>query len=364
VAHASRDSGGTLHTGQVSSSTSYDALGRRIVKTVTGTGQWDGTLNYYLDGNSVVEEQNGSAMTVKQFIWGNQYIDDLIQVSLNSSPSTQSTCDTPYWGMCDANWNVLGIVNSSGVLTERYEYTAYGERTTYFSAGTNDPACYTSTDATSQRFVTSGSVTQFYGICEVGFQGLMHDEESGLIFSRTRNDDTLLERFMEQDRLGYLGGNDLYEDERSNPITRVDPTGLLDSVQVALAEAIAEGDVATIQTILESAADELSEAEIQAAKAFLAKVAKCEAVYNAYKAAGANCRKCNQNTTPAQAAINAACFAAEVAGRAAYLAMDCGDVLAGSIKAGSAAQKANHATELANKTAALAACTARAACSK
>jgi YD repeat-containing protein len=42
VAHASRDSGGTLHVGQVSSSTSYDALGRRLVKTVTGTGTGNG----------------------------------------------------------------------------------------------------------------------------------------------------------------------------------------------------------------------------------------------------------------------------------------------------------------------------------
>ncbi|MGA2230288.1 MAG: hypothetical protein ABSH22_05260, partial [Tepidisphaeraceae bacterium] len=175
VAHACSSSVGGACTGQVSSTTSYDALGRRIVKTVSDTGSWDGTLNYYLDGDSVVEEQNGSGMTVKQFIWGAQYIDDLIQVSLNSSPSTQSTCDTPYWAMCDANWNVLGLVNSSGTLTERYEYTAYGQRTVYFSAGGNDPFCYAPTTA-SQKFVTSGSVTQFYGLCEVGFQGLMHDE--------------------------------------------------------------------------------------------------------------------------------------------------------------------------------------------
>jgi hypothetical protein len=41
--------------------------------------------------------------------------------------------------MQDANWNVLGIVNSTGVLGERYEYTPYGQRTVYFSPGVNDP---------------------------------------------------------------------------------------------------------------------------------------------------------------------------------------------------------------------------------
>jgi RHS repeat-associated protein len=225
VAHSCSTSVGGPTTGQVSSTTSYDALGRRIVKTVSDTGQWDGTLNYYLDQDSVVEEQNGSGMTVKQFLWGIQYIDDLIQVSLNSSPSTQSTCDTPYWSMCDANWNVLGIVNSSGVLKERYEYTAYGQRQVFMSSGSDDPSCYAPTGA-SQRFVTSGSVTQFYGLCEVGFQGLMHDEESGIIYNRHRDSDSMLERWMEADPIGYVDGLDLYLYEESNPIDLMDSKGL------------------------------------------------------------------------------------------------------------------------------------------
>lgn len=97
----------------------------------------------------------------------------------------------------------------------------------YFSAGGNDPYCYAPTTA-SQKFVTSGSVTQFYGLCEVGFQGLMHDEESGVIYNRRRDDDTLLERFMEEEPYGaqYFDGPNLYQYERSAPDELIDPMGL------------------------------------------------------------------------------------------------------------------------------------------
>jgi RHS repeat-associated protein len=70
-------------------------------------------------------------------------------------------------------------------------------------------------------------VTQFYGICEAGFQGLMHDEESGLIYNRHRDSDTMLERFMEEDPKGYRDGLDLFQYERSNPVDYRDPSGLV-----------------------------------------------------------------------------------------------------------------------------------------
>ena len=76
VSHASRDSSGNLQIGQAAVTMSYDARGRRITKTVANTGQWDCTYHYYLDRDSVVEEQNGSGQTIKQFVWGKPYIDE------------------------------------------------------------------------------------------------------------------------------------------------------------------------------------------------------------------------------------------------------------------------------------------------
>jgi RHS repeat-associated protein len=204
----------------------YDAKGRRITKAIANTGSWDCTYNYYHKGDSVIEEQNGSAQTIKQYVWGLGYIDELIQTSLNSNPTSQSTCDTPYWAEQDANWNVLGIVNSSGVLTERYEYGAYGQRTMYSGAGSNDPFCTAATTA-STRFTANGTAEP-WALCEVGHQGLIHDEESDLVYSRKRMFNAMFGRMSQREPFGYryVDGINLYAYERNAPSDRVDPSGL------------------------------------------------------------------------------------------------------------------------------------------
>ena len=63
----------------------------------------------------------------------------------------------------------------------------------------------------SRRVVTADGVTQPYGLCEFGHQGLMHDEElpwghgGGLIHNRARTLHPRLGRFMQRDPLGYVG---------------------------------------------------------------------------------------------------------------------------------------------------------------
>jgi hypothetical protein len=53
--------------------------------------------------------------------------------------------------------------HASGILTERYEYTPYGQRTVYFSAGVNDPTAHAAT-VISRRVSLAGSVTAPYGV--------------------------------------------------------------------------------------------------------------------------------------------------------------------------------------------------------
>ena len=40
-------------------------------------------------------------------------------------------CERPFWACQDANYNVLGLLSQAGWLTERYEYTPYGQRTIF-----------------------------------------------------------------------------------------------------------------------------------------------------------------------------------------------------------------------------------------
>ena len=217
-----------------------------------------------LAGQQLVETRNGSGNVLKQQVWGLSYIDELVQTSLNHDPTdtTEDDCEFDYYALQDAHFNLLGmygldetgrealfdyfpmagpenwvvadVFSQYGKLVERYEYTPYGERTVYFSAGGNDPDAMSPTGM-SRRW-TAGAATEYdwtldstaqpYGLNDIGHQGLMHDEETGLIENRRRMRSPRLERWLQREPLGYIDGMSLYPHVRSNPILYVDPTGL------------------------------------------------------------------------------------------------------------------------------------------
>jgi RHS repeat-associated protein len=197
VAHAYRDGTG-VHPGQTFATMGDAAAARRVTKAISGTGMDDCTYHYYLSGNSVVEERNGSDQPIKDHVWGLTYVDEPVQSRVNTNLSTPSW--SSYFHLQDANFNDLGIINSTGSLVERYEYSAYGQRQVFTSAGGNDPGCYAPILASKK--VTISSVSQPWGINEIGHQGLLHDEQSGLVYNRARMLQSSLGRFMQNDPLG------------------------------------------------------------------------------------------------------------------------------------------------------------------
>ena len=64
-----------------------DGLGRRIVKKITNSDDWDATYHYYHDGDQCIETRNGSDQVIKQHVWGGLYIDELVQTALNDDPA-------------------------------------------------------------------------------------------------------------------------------------------------------------------------------------------------------------------------------------------------------------------------------------
>ena len=239
VTKAYRDpaSPSTVSLGSVVQESEYDGQGRRIVKAVKNSGALDATYHYYYRGMSVVEVRNGSDNVLKQHVWGLTYIDELVQTALNDDPAdvTEDDVESFYYALQDAHFNVLGMTDATGVLTERYEYTPYGERTVYFSPGSNDPDAMAPT-AISRRW-TVGSTAQPYGLNDIGHQGLMHDEETGLVYNRARMLSPRLGRFTQRDLLGidyyqsaagdgYQDGMSLYQYTSSNPTLLHDPSGL------------------------------------------------------------------------------------------------------------------------------------------
>ncbi len=204
----------------------YDSLGRRIVKDVEESGDWDEAYHYFYNGQSMVEMRNGSDDVIKQYVWGLTYVDELLQIGINDDPADEGEddCETFYYVLQDANFNVLGIVEADGDLKERYEYSPYGQRTVYKSAGSDDPLCM-SPIMDSQPVVIS-SVDQPYGLCDIGHQGLLHDKEFSLIYNRARYFSPTLGRFISRDPLMYINGMSLYEYVRSQPVVLLDPFGL------------------------------------------------------------------------------------------------------------------------------------------
>ena len=217
VKRAYRDGSDTLTTGSTIATIEYDGLGRRIVKDIDNSGDWDCEYHYYYDGQQMVEMRDGSDDVLKRYVWGLEYVDELIGIMTGDSYGCS------HYALHDANYNVIGLVDTDGDLVERYEYTPYGQRTIYKSAGSDD-ALVMAPILESQRVQVSG-IDQPYGLCDFGHQGLLHDKEFGLIYNRARYLDPILGRYTGPDPLDYPDGMSLYEYVGSSPIDWADPWG-------------------------------------------------------------------------------------------------------------------------------------------
>lgn len=230
---AYRDDLGALQSGSIASEMQYDGTsgGRRIVKEVKNSADLDMTFHFYYRGHSEIEERNASDEVIRQYVWSTEYIDALAQIALNDDPADvgEQDCESIYFALHNANFNVLAIVDDLGVLTERYEYTPYGERSVFFSPGTTDSAAHAPTYI-SRRWLVA-SVPQPYGRNPLGHQGLMHDQVDSLIYNRARHVHTTLGRFVHRDPLGYVDGLGLSTYLRSNPLYHRDPNGTLTPLQ-------------------------------------------------------------------------------------------------------------------------------------
>jgi len=218
---------------------------------VANTGDLDCTQEYLWDRNwRLLETRFDNGNTAKQHVWGGRYIDDLVQVSGNTDPydEAEQLCDANYYpmqnlptGQAGANYNVIGLTDESGNLVERYEYTPYGQRTVFTSAGTNDPLAHS--PLWDPQRAGDANVTQPYSVCDIGHQGLMHDNEFELIGVRNRYLHPRTGRWTQRDLMDYPDGMSLYEAFRSDPASLRDPGGLA-AGEAAAQRALQQGRLA------------------------------------------------------------------------------------------------------------------------
>ncbi len=168
----------------------YDALSRRVSKTVGVGGPAPVTTRYAYDDARIVEEQDGSAVTQATYVYGN-YIDEVLNMQRGG---------TDYYYHQNALWSVVAVTDAAAAVAERYDYTDYG-----------CPSVTASVIGNPWRFT-----------------GRQWDAESEIYFYRARYYDCEAGRFLQRDPLGYVDGLNLYEYVSSQPQIAVDPFGLSD----------------------------------------------------------------------------------------------------------------------------------------
>jgi RHS repeat-associated protein len=241
-----------------------DALGRRIVSTIGTT-----TSRYYYDGQSVIEERNGSDARVRYHVNGSQYIDE--RVCTYDDAKSRFV----YYLLKDS-YSVAGQGHADGLAIERLDYSAEGDFAgstvcaTDFDYDTDvdladflifqgcfngpnrppaagctqpttdvdddsdvdladfgvfqgcfngpnrppaSPSCYQSTPAASGTFAMQGRPVDKLPDGEV------------LQDNRARVYDVKNGRWLQRDPSGYADGRNLYESFRSNPARFTDPDG-------------------------------------------------------------------------------------------------------------------------------------------
>ena len=172
----------------------YDALGRRIRKTVGRD-----IANYFYDGYQVIEELEGPDGAVTTFVYGT-HLDDVLNMQRE---------DRDFYYHGDDLGSVIGITDREGKLIEQYSYEDFGEPAILDSQG---------------NLLSESRLRNPYL-----FTGQRYDRETGLYHYRTRYLDPRAGRFTTRDTIGIwedagnLGNGYTYA--RNNPQTFTDPTG-------------------------------------------------------------------------------------------------------------------------------------------
>jgi RHS repeat-associated protein len=189
----------------------YDGAKRRVVQKSYVSGTLNETRHlYYTEPGKwqVVEERVGTSSSAnRQFVWGLRYIDDLILRDRDTDGN--GTLDERLYSLQDANWNVTGLVNTSGVIQQRFVYTAYGL-----------PVFLSSS-------FTSGSNTAAW---EVLYAGYRFETATSLMHVRHRVLNPALGGWVQRDPVGYADGESLYMYVRGSALTATDKSGLFGPV--------------------------------------------------------------------------------------------------------------------------------------
>ncbi len=199
-------------TNQWFSQFGYDGkLRRRIRQEFTWqTGQWVQTneIYYVYDGNVVIQERSASNIPSTTYTRGNDLnsslqgaggIGGLLAMTLNTELGPSSSNSMFYHS--DGNGNVTMLINSSQSIVAAYLYDAFGN---VLSAAGSFAQANLYRFSSKEAHLNSGLTYYLYRYC-----------------------DPSLQRWLNRDPLGELGGVSLYSYAVNNPLNAIDLWGLM-----------------------------------------------------------------------------------------------------------------------------------------
>ena len=168
----------------------YDALGRRVRKTV-GTDAY----TYIWAGKQMVEEHGPDG--VRKFVYGAGVDEPICMIDTDGSV---------YYFHQDASKSVIALSDENGAVVETYAYTPYGK-----------------------PFVNETGSTPKSPFL---FSGRWYEADAGVYYYRARHYHPELRKFLQADPLGYEDGMNMYAYVHNNPVNFYDPDGTIAWVPV------------------------------------------------------------------------------------------------------------------------------------
>ena len=177
------------HSDNSTSSFAYDGLGRRArITEKNAAGVTTSDRTYVWDGYSISEEREASTNAVLK-----RYFPQGVSIF-----NTQSSTFQSFFYTRDHLGSVREVIDATGSVRARYDYSPWGERTKL-----------------------SGDID-----ADVGFTGHFTHGASGLVLAPYREYAPELGRWLSRDPIGEVGGINLYGYCLNDPVNFLDPLGL------------------------------------------------------------------------------------------------------------------------------------------